>query len=297
MDWTAIEVASRNLRSSFQTFPRFCGDDPNPRVNVEGYRDFRRRIANVQKKSHVPPECFETALSLCIEDFLGGHVAKTVSSAISRNKPMTQILGELDARFKGDYTLGVRLMELYPGDYFSDRNISHSVSGNKTGLWSEFLDVIRGMTLDEFVVELMKCQCSGKETLQSIAALPKSIDPHDFMRLMTDAESVRLNSLTNTMKDIPVVQTSAVVTSSHKRGDMKRNRISKLNSGPGKAFKLSAYWTRILKAKGVNVKDMANMKLAKQRISKGECLYCGAKGHTVLQCPVPAVVDGCLPTA
>lgn len=297
VDWNAVEAAIRNIRSSFQTFSKFCGDDPNPRVNAEHYRDFKRRIANVQDNITVPPECFEKAMRMCIIDFLGGHVAKTVINAIKRRETMAQILGTLDIQFNSEYSLGVRLLETLQGEFVTDSTISQSAPGTKCGQWIEFFDIVAKMSPDEVYIELMKSQCSGKETLQHIASLPKSITPVEFTRSIMEFHSKRLNSLTNTGKAIPVVQTTAVVTSSHKRGDMKRTRISKFNSGPGKDFKLGNYWTKILKGKGVNVKDMANMKLAKQRMSKGECLYCGAKGHTVLQCPVPAVVDGCLPTA
>ncbi|CAI8494708.1 unnamed protein product [Hanseniaspora opuntiae] len=237
LDWEAVKVATRYLRSSFQNVSRFCGDDPNPRVNAEHYRDFKRRITNVQKHGIFPPDCFESALTMCINDFLGGYVAKTVSYAIDRNKPMTQVLEILDVQFLGRYTLRDRLLDALSGDFVTDRNTSLFASSAKCDQWLEIIDITANMSKDEFLIELMKSQCSGRDTLQHIATLPKTITPLDFIRSMTEFSTKRLKSLINTGRGTPAVQTSAVVTSSRKRGHRKRNKFLKFSSGHGEAFR------------------------------------------------------------
>lgn len=225
LDLEAVDFATRCIRSSFQNFSRFCGDDPNPRVNVEQYRDFRRRITNVQKHGIFPPDCFETALTMCISDFLGGYVAKIVGCAIDRNKSMTQVLEILDGQFLGGYTLRGELLEILNNDFFTDRITSPFALSAKCDQWVEIIDITANMSKEEILIELMKSQCSGRDTLQHIATLPKTITPLDFIRSMTEFSTKRLKSLTNTGRDTHAVQTSAVVTSSRKRGHRKRNKF------------------------------------------------------------------------
>lgn len=237
LDWKAVDFATRCIRSSFQNVSRFCGDDPNPRVNAEQYSDFKRRITNVQKHGIFPPDCFEKALKICINEFIGGHVAKVINNAIHRHDSMTQALEILAIQFNSKYTLRDRLLDALSGDFFTDRNTSLFALSTKCDQWLEIIDITANMTKDEFFIELMKCQCSGRDTLQHIATLPKTMTPLDFIRSMTEFSTKRLNSLINTGRDTPAVQTSAVVTSSRKRGHRKRNKFSKLSSGHGEAFR------------------------------------------------------------
>ena len=191
----------------------------------------------MQKHGIFPPDCFESALTMCINDFLGGYVAKTVSYAIDRNKPMTQVLEILDVQFLGRYTLRDRLLDALSGDFVTDRNTSLFAPSAKCDQWLEIIDITVNMSKDEFLIELMKSQCSGRDTLQHIATLPKTITPLDFIRSMTEFSTKRLKSLINTGRGTPAVQTSAVVTSSRKRGHRKRNKFSKLSSDHGEAFR------------------------------------------------------------
>lgn len=237
LDWKAVDFATRCIRSSFQNFSRFCGDDPNPKVNAEQYSDFKRRITNVQKHGIFPPDCFEKALKICINEFIGGHVAKVINNAIHRHDSMTQALEILAIQFNSKYTLRDRLLDALSGDFFTDRNTSLFALSTKCDQWLEIIDITANMTKDEFFIELMKCQCSGRDTLQHIATLPKTITPLDFIRSMTEFSTKRLNSLTNTGRGTPAVQTSSAVTSSRKRGHRKRNKFSKLSSDHGEAFR------------------------------------------------------------
>ena len=185
----------------------------------------------------LPPDCVEKELKICINDFIGGHVAKVVNNPIYRHDSMTQVLEILAIQFNSKYTLGDRLLDALNGDFFTDRNTSLFAPSAKCDQWLEIIDITVNMSKDEFLIELMKSQCSGRDTLQHIATLPKTITPLDFIRSMTEFSTKRLKSFINTGRDTPAVQTSAVVTSSRKRGHRKRNKFLKLSSGHGEAFR------------------------------------------------------------
>lgn len=114
---------------------------------------------------------------------------------------------------------------------------------------------------------------------------------------MIEFSNKRLNAITNARRELPVVQASAVIPASRNKKSKQKKPKSKLSPGPGKAFRLSSYWKKTLTDKGVNVKDLANLKLAVQRMSNKQCLFCGSEHHNVNMCTTPHSTNGCLPTA
>lgn len=79
----------------------------------------------------------------------------------------------------------------------------------------EFFNATKNMSTEELTVELMKSRCSGKNTLQYITSLLKSMHPCDFFYTSYDGMfQQEIMSLTNTRKNILMVSSNTVVVTS-----------------------------------------------------------------------------------